>query len=109
MIVNRIRQLPPELPDGAPRAGSYWILRTENVRLLADERTAQRIMRLLRRWWRPRWISITDRHGARVRLRPADIVLLYESTPITRASDRRMDMALETEENMQRPPWLDGL
>ena len=109
MTINRIRTLPPELPDGMPRAGSYWELRTESAYLQVDERTAQRIARALSRWWGPRWLAITDRNGARVRIRRRDVHALVESTPVTRAADRQLLQALEGEERTQRPPWMEGL
>lgn len=109
MTINRIRELPPEIPDGMSRAGSYWELRTEGAFLQVDERTAQWVARAVSRWWGPRWLAITDRNGSRVRIRRRDVLSLVESTPATRASDRRMEQALEGEERTQRPPWMEGL
>ena len=109
MTINRIQHRPREQPDGAPRAGTYWVLRTEKGLFYLDTRTAHRIMRLLGRWWAPRWLAFADRAGSQVRVRRADVRTLAESTPTTRAADRRLELALEVEEREQRPPWMEGL
>ena len=110
MTINRIIPRPRDEPDEAPRAGTYWELRTERfVAFCIDARTAQRILALLGRWWAPRWITFRDVAGSQVRVRRGDIRSLVESTPTTRAADRRLEVALEAEEREQRPPWMEGL
>lgn len=110
MTINRIIPRPTaESPDGAPRAGTYWVLRTERMSMYVDARTAQRISALIGRWWAPRWLAFRDLAGSQVRVRRADVRSLVESTPTTRAADRRLEMALEGEEREQRPPWMEGL
>ena len=110
MSMNRITNRPTaDLPGGTPRAGTYWVLRTEKISLYVDARTALRIARQLGRWWGPRWLAFRDRAGSTVRVRRADVRSLVESTPTTRAADRRLELALEGEEREQRPPWMEGL
>lgn len=109
MTMNRILRRPRDEPDGAPQAGTFWELRTDNAFFYLDARTAQRILRLLGRWWAPRWIAFTDRAGSQVRLRRTDVRTLVESTPTTRAAERRLEIALEAEDRAQRPPWMEGL
>ena len=110
MTINRIafRQTEEE-EGGAPRAGTYWVLRTDSGWFYLDTPTAMCVQRTLRRWWVPRWLTFTDRTGSRVCIRSADLRNLDESTPSTRAAERRLEMALEAEQKEQRPPWMEGL
>ena len=85
------------------------MLRTEGGWFYLDPATALRIQRSIRRWWGPRWLAFTDRTGSRACLRRADVRTLDESTPATRAEERRLEMALEAEQKEQRPPWMEGL
>ena len=109
MTINRIAFRPEEAEGGTPRAGTYWELRTEKSWFHIDARTAQRVQRLMRRWWAPRWLAFADLSGSQVRIRRADVRSLAESTPTTRAAERRLEIALEAEEREQRPPWMEGL
>lgn len=110
MTINRIARLTTEQEgEGAPRAGTYWVLRTESGWFYLDPPTAMRIQRIIRRWWGPRWLTFTDRAGSRACIRRADVRTLDESTPATRAEERRLEMALEQEQKEQRPPWMEGL
>lgn len=109
MTINRIARLPADQGGGAPHAGSYWVLRTDGGWFYVDSPTALRIQRSIRRWWGPRWLTFTDRAGSRVCIRRADVRTLDESTPATRAAERRLELALEEEQKQERPPWLEGL
>ena len=109
MTINRIAFRQVEEDGEAPRAGTYWVLRTALGWFYLDPPTAARVQRVIRRWWAPRWLTFTDRAGSRVCIRRDDVRTMDESTPATRAAERRMEMALEAEQKEQRPPWMEGL
>jgi hypothetical protein len=108
MTINRIGPWLPPL-DGAAGAGTWWVLRARCGGYYLSATVARRIQRQLGRWWAPRWIAFTDLSGSQVCLRRADVRALVESTPATRAADRRNERAREEEEKADEPPpWADG-
>ena len=108
MTTNRIGLfLPPVTEDGPPRVGGFWYLRLACGGYYIDARTARRIARMLDRWWGlayPRWLRFRDLAGSEIVVRRADIRALIETTPTTRAADRRFERAREAEEKADEPP-----
>ena len=112
MTPNRIGPfLPPAEEGGAPRIASYWVLRLACGGYLIDPRTARRIARQLDRGWGllpPRWITFRDLAGSEIRIKRSDIRGLVETTPTTRAADRRIERARDAEEKADAPPpWAE--
>jgi hypothetical protein len=68
---------------------------------------ADRIERTLDRRDVPTWLRFTDWSGSRVRIRAAQIRSIVEHTPTQRATDRKLDRALEREAKADRRPWED--
>ena len=92
----------------APRVGSYWVLHTASGGYYLDPRTARTLARVLARAWPRRWIRFRDLAGSEVLVRRCDVRALVETTPTTRAADRRLDRAREVEERAdQPPPWAE--
>lgn len=68
--------------------GSYYLSRQEGARVAAS----------LGRWWTPRWIEFTDSDGSLVRLRPQNVLLVFDSSPAMRYEESARNYLLQREE-----------
>ena len=88
-------------------ADEYFVVETSQYWFAVTRETAQRIERLLDRWWGPRWITFTDLYGARRRILRSAVDFISDSTPSQRAAGRAFRRARKLEEKADRRSWED--
>jgi hypothetical protein len=81
----------------------YYVLITRRCNYPVSVVMLRHVERELSRWPRPRWITFVDLAGARIRLRPAVIEGSEQSSPETRAWQRRVIAEWINEEEKESP------
>ena len=67
----------------------YWLV-TPRCSYPVSAVMGEHVERQVNRWPRPRWITFVDLAGARIRLRASEVVGFEQSSPETRAWQRRV-------------------
>ncbi|MDF1504339.1 hypothetical protein [Roseisolibacter sp. H3M3-2] len=104
-MTNRLAALLEEPP--ASPLGDYWVLRGAFGWVLLSPAAAVEVERQLARRWPPRWLTVRDLVGSRVRVRTALVHCLLEATVAQRAEERRLERARQAEERGDARPWED--
>ncbi len=107
MIINRIKQHLARGPSREPPV-SYYYVETRAESIPVSPWTARVLIARLAPFWRPRWVTFRDLANAQHTLRSAEVYLIRESTPTTRAQVRAFRREREREQEEESPPWLDG-
>jgi hypothetical protein len=102
--MNRIQHLFDE-PSEHPSAGEFFVVAGEFGRVFVTREVAEALRATFRRLIVPTWLEFRDQVGSLVRVRSRHVMVIVESTPETRAADRRHDEARSAEENSNRRPW----
>lgn len=92
-----------EFPDG-PTFGDFWIVTGQFGRFHISAAVAATIECALDRRWPPRWLTLDDLVGSRVRVRTRRIEMLFESTVAQRSYERDLERARRLEESADRRP-----
>jgi hypothetical protein len=107
-MLNRLRPYLGE-PDERRPPDDYYEIGAKWATFYVSREVAERVVRLLRRRWPPRWIGFTDLYGSEVRVRSRLIEYVRESARTQRAAARDFHRARREEERADRPPWEDEL
>lgn len=95
------QQQPMRVPNARERTIlEFVVLRTSHGSYYLSRREGARVAAVLERWWTPRWIEFTDLDGALVRLRPRNILLVFDSSPCMRARETVRNYLLQLEEQL---------
>ena len=104
--MNRLKQYLGEADEPQDSGSeSYWVIETEGYYFIITYAEAERLGRLVNRWWGPRWLTFTDSWGARRRILRRDVNHLCESTPDIWAAARAHQRARKLEDKADRRAW----
>ena len=81
----------------------YYVLITRRCNYPVSAVMLRHVEQELNRWPQPRWITFVDLAGARIRLRSSVIEGFEQSSPETRALQRRVIAEWIKEEEKERP------
>ncbi|MDH5588801.1 MAG: hypothetical protein OEZ65_07915 [Gemmatimonadota bacterium] len=100
--MNRIRNFTRERED-APRGNDFHVVITVERCFYVEEEVGRKLMRLVRRRWRPRWIRFRTLEGTEVQVLSESVRSIEESTMSARERWRALQRALESEREDGEP------
>jgi hypothetical protein len=105
-MINRLKELLEE-PDEPRPPDDYYEIEARFETFYVSRAEGERVLRLLRRIWVPRWITFTALSSAQVRIRSRLIESVQECRAAQRVAARAFHRARRQEEKAERRPWED--